>query len=197
MLLLRLDNMVAWISALKVNVRKTSSGEKRPPQASQVTRGTEVTISFARLNLKSGTVVTAPPAPFLPEPQTPSSPSCHRRSHPEPSPTSTCTWKDTSAGLCDSHRDFGSRESGRETPGFSATETGKQSLRKRCQVPVGHIFPSKHCQVSRGFSWRSCLGMCLLFLDQQAPYLKRYMHIWCGCYHGKCHAFFSVEKKDK
>ena len=82
----------------------------------------------------------------------PPSPSCHRHSHPQPSPTSTCTWKDTSAELCDSHCDFRSRESSRETPGFSATKTGKQSLRKRCQGPAGHIFPSKHCKVRRGFT---------------------------------------------
>lgn len=51
-----------------------------------------------------------------------------------------------------SHCGFGSRERSRETPGFSVTESGKQSLRKRCQGPEGHIFPSKHCKVSRGFT---------------------------------------------
>ena len=147
-----------------------------------------------RLNRRSGSVVTAPSALFPPEPQAPPTHPVPDALFPNLLPLPPAPGK---TRLHHSHCGFRSRERSRETPGFSATETGKQSLRKRCQGPEGHIFPSKHCKVSRGFTWRSCLGMCLLFLEQQAPYLRRYTHIWCECYHGKCHAFFSVEKKGK
>lgn len=176
-----------------VNVRKTSSGEKRPSQASQVTRGTQVTISFtSKLQVRHCGHNAI--CPFPARAAGPSNPSCPRHSAPNLLPLPPAPGK---TRLRHSQCGFGSRERSRETPGFSATETGKQSLRKRCQGPEGRIFPSKHCKVSRSFTWRSCLGMCLLFLEQQAPYLKRYTHIWCECYHGKCHAFFLVEKKGK
>ena len=97
-LLLWLDNMAAWISALMVNVRKTSSGEKRPSQASQVTRGTQVTISFTSKPQVRQCGHSAI-CPFPSRAAGPSNPSCPRHSVPEPSPTATCAWKDTSASL--------------------------------------------------------------------------------------------------
>lgn len=110
--------------------------------------------------------------------------SYHWHSYPELS-TSTCDNMSTSFSLWL----WRQKKKQRDTWLFCHWNW-KAVLEKRCQGPAGHIFSPKHCKMSRGFTWRSCLGMCLLFLEQQTTYLKQYIHVWCRHYHDKCNACF-------
>lgn len=141
MLSLRWTIRLPEFPARKVNVRKMSLGKRGLPRLPKSLR--DVGDYFlTRLNPQVRHCGHSAICPFPTRVSRPLQPILHS----EP-PTATWAWKDTSASLSLWLR---SRERSRETPGFSVTESGKQSLRKMSRSR-GHIFPSKHCKVSRGF----------------------------------------------